>query len=122
MSTMSVFNSPQMLGFDRFEHMLDQLAKSSGEGYPPYNIEKLDEESYQISMAVAGFADADLDIEVLENQLKISGKREPAEDEADRSFLHHGIAQRAFERRFQLAEHIKVTSAKLEHGLLHVKQ
>lgn len=110
------------VGFDRMARMMDNIHQENAPTYPPYNIEKLGEEAYQISMAVAGFADGDLDIEVLENQLKITGRKEDLEqDEDTRSFLHRGIAERAFERRFSLAEHIKVTGAKLENGLLHVK-
>ena len=110
------------VGFDRMARVLDGLATESTPSYPPYNIERLDEDSYQISMAVAGFAEEELDVEVQENHLKISGRKETDNDtEAARSFLHRGIAQRAFERRFSLAEHIKVEGAKLENGLLHVK-
>lgn len=109
------------VGFDRMARLMDNLHQENTPTYPPYNIEKLDEESYQISMAVAGFADADLDIEVQENQLKITGRREASEAEDERNFIHRGIAERAFERRFSIAEHIKVTGAKLENGLLHVK-
>lgn len=89
---------------------------------PPYNIEKLDDDSYQISMAVAGFSEADLNVEIQDNQLKITGRHDGGQDaEKERSFLHRGIAERAFERRFSLAEFIKVEGAKLENGLLHVK-
>ena len=110
------------VGFDRMARLLDNIQTESTSSYPPYNIEKLTEDSYQISMAVAGFAENELDVEVQENQLTITGRREVDDNaEADRSFLHRGIAQRAFERRFSLAEHIKVTGAKLENGLLHVK-
>lgn len=111
------------IGFDRMARLMDSIAsEGAGNSYPPYNIEQLDEDGYQISMAVAGFSDEELDIEVLENQLKITGKKSVDDElEANRNFLHRGIAQRAFERRFSLADHIKVTGAKLEHGLLHVK-
>lgn len=110
------------IGFDRMARLMDNIAsEGAGTSYPPYNIEQLDQDSYQISMAVAGFSDDELDIEVLENQMKITGKKEVSEDDDNRNFLHRGIAQRTFERRFSLADHIKVTGAKLEHGLLHVK-
>lgn len=110
------------VGFDRMARILDNIQTESTSSYPPYNIEKLTEDSYQISMAVAGFAESELDVEVQENQLTITGRRDVDDaTEEDRTFLHRGIAQRAFERRFSLAEHIKVTGAKLENGLLHVK-
>ncbi|RED49760.1 Hsp20 family protein [Aestuariispira insulae] len=110
------------VGFDRMARLLDNIQTENTSSYPPYNIEKLDEDSYQISMAVAGFAESELDVEIQDNQLKITGRRDVDEEsDANRSFLHRGIAQRAFERRFSLAEHIKVTGAKLENGLLHVK-
>lgn len=110
------------VGFDRMARLLDNLATENTSSYPPYNIEKLDEDSYQISMAVAGFAEDDLNVEVQDNQLKITGRRDTDEQsESERVFLHRGIAERAFERRFSLAEFIKVHGAKLENGLLHVK-
>ncbi|MTI11102.1 MULTISPECIES: Hsp20 family protein [Curvivirga] len=111
------------IGFDRMARLMDNIAsEGAGNSYPPYNIEQLDENGYQISMAVAGFSDNELDIEVLENQLKVTGKKDLDQDSEDqRNFLHRGIAQRAFERRFSLADYIKVTGAKLEHGLLHIK-
>lgn len=110
------------VGFDRMARMIDAMASEQGNSYPPYNIEKLDENAYQISMAVAGFSDEELGIEVKENILTISGRKAGDEKvEADRTYLYRGIAQRAFERRFNLAEHIKVQGALLEHGLLHVK-
>ncbi len=112
------------IGFDRMARLMDSIATGEGSTntYPPYNIEQIDENSYQISMAVAGFSDEELEIELLENQLKIIGKKESdPTSEKNRNFLHRGIAQRTFERRFSLADHIKVSGAKLEHGLLHVK-
>ena len=109
------------VGFDRMAHMMNTMHQEDAPTYPPYNIEKFDEESFQISMAVAGFGEADLDIEVQENQLKITGRKQSVESEDDRNFIHRGIAERTFERRFSIAEHIKVTGAKLENGLLHVK-
>ncbi len=110
------------VGFDRMARLIDTLSTEQSNGYPPYNIEKLDEDSYQVSMAVAGFSDAELDIEVTENVLKITGRKEvDAEAEEARVYLYRGIAERAFERRFNLADHIKVEGALLENGLLHVK-
>ncbi|MBV9989769.1 MAG: Hsp20 family protein [Alphaproteobacteria bacterium] len=104
------------VGFDRMFDMLDQVADTS-QGYPPYNIERLADSQYRITVAVAGFGDKDLNIEVRDGVLSVAGKREDAEKQ---SYLHHGIAGRAFERRFQLAEHVEVKGAKLENGLLHV--
>ena len=105
------------VGFDRLFDLMDSYAEQSG-GYPPYNIERSDETHYRISLAVAGFGEKDLSIEVKEGVLTVTGQRE-AEDKAG-SFLYQGIAGRAFERRFQLAEHVEVKNAKLENGLLHI--
>ncbi len=110
------------VGFDRMARLIDTLSSEQSNGYPPYNIEKLDEDAYQISMAVAGFAEDDLSLEVKENLLTIAGRKELDEEtEAKRTYLYRGIAERAFERRFNLADHIKVEGALLENGLLHVK-
>ena len=91
---------------------------SNSQSYPPYNIEKLTEDSYQITMAVAGFSEDDIDITVKENSLLISGQSGKETDDTDRTYLHRGIASRSFERRFDLADHIIVTGADLENGLL----
>jgi len=107
------------VGFDRLFNLLDGVNDAQGQSYPPYNIERLGENDYRITMAVAGFAEADLSIEVKESALTVTGKR--TEDEKKASYLHQGIAARAFERRFQLADHVEVTGAKLEHGLLHIE-
>ena len=104
------------VGFDHLFDMLDQVA-DAGNGYPPYNIERSDETHYRISVAVAGFAEKDLNVEVRDGVLTVTGKREDAEKP---SYLYQGIAGRTFERRFQLAEHVEVQAAKLENGLLHV--
>src|SRR5215469_5344915 len=104
------------VGFDHLFNMLDQ-AVDAGNGYPPYNIERTDETHYVISVAVAGFAEKDLTVEVKDGVLTVTGKREEA---PKLNYLHQGIAGRAFERRFQLAEHVEVRAAKLENGLLHV--
>ncbi|MBL4667548.1 MAG: Hsp20 family protein [Sneathiella sp.] len=114
---MSVFNSPQLLGFDRFEHMLDQLAKSSGEGYPPYNIEQVTDANIRITLAVAGFFKDDLQITLEQNQLIIHGKQN---EEAGRVYLHRGIAARQFQRKFVLAEGVQVAGAEMDSGLLHI--
>ena len=108
------------VGFDRMASLLDTLAHGDdgATGYPPYNIEKLSEDAYRITMAVAGFTDADLTITAKGTSLVISGKAKS--DGEDVTYLHRGIAGRAFERRFELAEHIKVSDAHLENGLLHI--
>ena len=108
------------VGFDRIADLMDRVLTSDvGQpGYPPYNIEKTDEDAYRISLAVAGFTDEELSIEARENALVVSAKK--AEDDGDRTYLHRGIATRAFERTFQLADHIRVTGATHENGMLHI--
>jgi molecular chaperone IbpA len=108
------------IGFDRLGALLDTLSSFEGEtpSYPPYNIERVGENEYRITMAVAGFGDRDLDIEMKENTLSIRGEKKSEVE--DTTFLHRGIASRSFERRFQLADHVVVKGASLEHGLLHV--
>ena len=107
------------VGFDRLMNVLDAAQKNSAaDGYPPYNIEKTSEDSYQITLAVAGFGAADLDVEVRDGQLVIVGKGDS--EKQDTQFLHRGIALRAFERRFQLADHVEVKAADLVDGLLKV--
>jgi len=109
------------VGFDHLAGMLDSVAQfDSGVSYPPYNIERTDENHYRISLAVAGFAEKDLAIEVKEGVLSVAGKRED-KDGSPARFLHQGIAGRSFERRFQLAENVEVKGAQLENGLLHVE-
>lgn len=109
----------QSIGFDHLANLIEQLATSEGDnGFPPYNIERLDENEYRITMAVAGFASDDLNIEVKEGTLSVRGEKKP--DTADKAYLHRGIAARNFERRFRLAEHVEVSGAALENGLLHV--
>lgn len=108
------------VGFDHLASMLDSLSNDgTGNGYPPYNIERIDENDYRISMAVAGFGEDDLNIVVEKNTLTIVGDKRAEESEGD--FLHRGIAARSFERRFNLADHVEVKSAELENGLLHIK-
>ena len=109
------------VGFDRMAQLLDSFARGdeASAGYPPYNIEKLGEDDYRISMAVAGFGPDELDITTQDTTLIVSGRAKESEGEA--TYLHRGIARRAFERRFALAEHIKVTDARLENGLLHIE-
>lgn len=110
------------VGFDRLFNMIDQFSGSdAAAGYPPYNIERTGEHDYRITVAVAGFAESDLSIESRENTLTIRGSREGQAGEGPkREVLHQGIAARAFERRFQLADHVQVVGAALENGLLHV--
>ena len=108
------------IGFDRLFSMLDQAAGSEPTSYPPYNIERTGENAYRITVAVAGFADSELTIEARENTLTIRGSKAVVEGEPKNEVLYQGIAARAFERRFQLADHVTVTGASLEHGLLHV--
>ena len=105
------------VGFDRLLDILDTA--DTREGYPPYNIERSDENNYRVTVAVAGFGEKDLSVDVANGVLTVTGKREAAPD-AKPAFLHHGIAGRAFERSFQLAEHVEVKAARLENGLLHV--
>jgi molecular chaperone IbpA len=107
------------IGFDRLMRLADAATRGDvSNGYPPYNIEKTGEDAYRLTMAVAGFGPEDIEVQVKEHALFIAAKAKKEEDPA--SFLHRGIAQRAFERRFQLADTIKVTGASLDNGLLHV--
>ncbi|WP_346911831.1 Hsp20 family protein [uncultured Roseibium sp.] len=105
------------IGFDRLFSMLDS-ANSETPSYPPYNIERTDENNYRITMAVAGFGEADLSLEAKEHVLTIKGEKK--DEDENRDILYRGIASRAFERRFQLAEHVRVEGAHLENGLLHI--
>ena len=107
------------VGFDRLLNLLDQAADSA-QGYPPYNIERADENHYRVTVAVAGFAEKDLSVEVRDGILVVAGKRETENQDNRPAYLHQGIAGRAFERSFQLAEHVEVKGARLENGLLHV--
>jgi molecular chaperone IbpA len=108
------------VGFDRMLSMFDELGEdSSVPGYPPYNIERTGENAYRISVAVAGFTDADLSIEAKENRLTIRGEKQTDEEKAS-DLLYQGIAARTFERSFQLADYVEVKGASLENGLLHV--
>ena len=110
------------VGFDRLFNMLDTLAQpDNGQTYPPYNIERIDENAYRITMAVAGFGSDDISIEARANQLTIAGGKPEESSAGEQSeFLHRGIASRAFERRFHLADHVEVRHAELENGLLHI--
>lgn len=106
------------VGFDRMASMLDAASRSEQPSYPPYNIELVADDQYQISMAVAGFSEAELTIESEHNTLTVTGVK--AEDKKQRHYLHQGIAARNFERKFQLADYVKVTGANMENGLLYI--
>ena len=109
------------VGFDRLFTMLDSLSQpDNGQSYPPYNIERTGDNSYRISMAVAGFADADISIEAHRNVLTVKGERKDEGNEEGVEVLYRGIAARSFERRFQLADHVDVVGAALKNGLLHI--
>ena len=118
MTKLSLGAYPHMLGFEQLERLLERTAKSGNEGYPPFNIEQTSHRSYRITLAVAGFADGDLTITVEDRQLVIRGRQ--VDDDADRVFLHRGIAARQFQRSFVLAEGVDVGEAIIENGLLHV--
>lgn len=116
-SRLTVFDSPLFLGFDQFEKTVDRMRKSASEGYPPYNIEQVNEYGLRITLAVAGFTMDDLDIEIEKNQLTIRGKQK---DDTERVYLHRGIASRQFQRSFVLADNIEILGAYLDNGLLHI--
>lgn len=125
MSRISGFSSPFLLGFDEIERVLDRVTKTTNDGYPPYNIERIrrreevegSTDIIRITLAVAGFSDAELDITLEENQLTIRGSQR---DDEDREFLHRGIAARQFQRSFVLAEGLEIKAAELENGLLSI--
>jgi molecular chaperone IbpA len=108
------------IGFDQIADLLDRVSTHQGgqSSYPPYNIEKTEEDGYRISIAAAGFSEADLEIEVKENTLNVSAQKPKAEDK--RTYLHRGIATRAFERQFHLADHVRAVGASYENGMLHI--
>ena len=109
---------PFLLGFEQLERLVERTAKTASEGYPPFNIEATSEHTYRITLAVAGFHDEDLSITVEDRQLVVRGKQ--GDDGQERVFLHRGIAARAFQRSFVMAEGVEVAGAALDHGLLHV--
>mgnify|MGYP000035321143 CR=1 FL=1 len=109
------------IGFDRLFSMLDKAGNNeTAQTYPPYNIERTGENDYRISMAVAGFGENDLNIESKEHTLTVTGEKKAEDNESGGEVLFQGIASRAFERRFQLADHVEIKSAQLENGLLHI--
>ena len=107
-----------MIGFDRLASAMEAASRADAGGYPPYNIEVTGEDHYRITMAVAGFRDADLDVQVKDNILTVTGHKK--DDDTSRKFLHRGIATRGFERQFQLADYVRVEGAELKDGLLNV--
>jgi HSP20 family molecular chaperone IbpA len=117
MSRLSLFNSPLLLGFDHFERVLDRVSRTSGDGYPPYNVEQTAPNALRITLAVAGFKREELSAVVEDNELVVRGKQ--AEDDG-RVYLHRGIAARQFQRRFVLAEGIEIVGASLSNGLLNI--
>jgi HSP20 family molecular chaperone IbpA len=117
-SRFSGFNNPLLLGFEHVERVLDRAAKASAEGYPPYNIEQVGDHRLRITLAVAGFSLDDLAVTIEDNQLVVRGQRK--EEDADRVFLHRGIAARQFQRCFVLADGIEITGASLDNGLLNI--
>ncbi len=109
------------VGFDRLFSMLDTMGQpDSGQSYPPYNIERTGDDAYRITMAVAGFAEGEIDIEAHRNVLTVKGEKAEENAEETGEVLYRGIATRAFTRRFQLADHVEVTGAELKNGLLHI--
>ncbi len=118
MTKLSFGSHPYLLGFEQLERLVERTAKTASEGYPPFNIEATSDNTYRITLAVAGFRDEDLSITVEDRQLVVRGRQ--AEDLAERVFLHRGIAARAFQRSFVLADGVEVAGADLELGLLHI--
>jgi HSP20 family molecular chaperone IbpA len=119
MTRYSVFDSPLLLGFDHLERMVERAAKSATSGYPPYNIEQIGEHGLRITLAVAGFTMDQLQVSLEDRHLVVRGKQQE-DDDANRLFLHRGIATRQFQRVFLLADEIEVKGAHLDNGLLHV--
>ena len=118
MTKLALGTHPFLLGFEQLERLVERTAKSGNEGYPPYNIEQTSENSYRITLAVAGFAESDLAITVEDSSLVIRGRQ--TDDSEGRIFLHRGIAARQFQRSFVLADGVDVGEAVMENGLLHV--
>jgi HSP20 family molecular chaperone IbpA len=118
MTKLTFGSHPFLLGFEQLERLVERTAKTASEGYPPFNIEATSDHTYRITLAVAGFRDEDLSITVEDRQLVVRGRQ--GEDLSDRVFLHRGIAARAFQRSFVLADGVEVAGADLDHGLLHI--
>ena len=118
MTKLTLSTHPFLLGFEQLERLVERTAKTDMGGYPPYNIEQTTDRSFRITLAVAGFGEDELHITVEDRQLVVRGKQ--AEAEADRVFLHRGIAARQFQRAFVLADGVEVAGAAMENGLLHI--
>ncbi len=118
MSRISFTSQPFLLGFEQLDRLVERMTKAGADGYPPFNIEQRDEDAYRVTLAVAGFAEAELAVTVEEQQLIIRGRQ--GEEKGERAFLHRGIAARPFQRSFVLAEQVEVASASLDCGLLHI--
>lgn len=118
MTKLTFGSHPFLLGFEQLDRLVERTAKTASEGYPPFNIEQGSDNAYRITLAVAGFRESDLSITVEDRQLVIRGRQQ--DDDGERVFLHRGIAARAFQRSFVLAEGVEVAGANLENGLLHV--
>ncbi len=117
MTRMPLFNSPFLLGFEQLERALDRVSKASADGYPPYNIEQMDDDAIRITLAVAGFKREELNVVVEDTQLTVRGRQL---DDEDRVYHHRGIAARQFQRSFVMADGIEVVGAELDNGLLHI--
>ncbi len=118
MTKLSFGAHPFLLGFEQLERLVERTAKTGAEGYPPYNLEAVSENAYRITLAVAGFGEDDIAITVEDKQLVIRGRQ--ADEPGDRVFLHRGIAARAFQRSFVLADGVEVAGATMDHGLLNI--
>ena len=118
MTKLSLSTHPFLLGFDQLERLMERTAKSGNDGYPPFNIEQTSDHSFRITLAVAGFGQADLSIKVEDRQLVVRGRQEQLTEE--RVFLHRGIAARQFQKSFVLADGVEVGAALMENGLLHI--
>lgn len=119
MSRIAIATHPTLLGFDQLERLAERASKGA-EGYPPYNIEHIQPDGFRITLAVAGFADDDLSITLEDRQLLVRGRQAAEAETPSRTYLHRGIAARAFQRSFVLADGVEVVSARLENGLLHI--
>jgi len=118
MTRVSFASQPFLLGFERLDKLVERTLKAGSDGYPPYNIEQRGEDAFRVTLAVAGFGEADLEITVEDGQLMVRGRQAPEAE--GRAFLHRGIAARPFQRAFVLAEHVEVAEAGLDNGLLHI--
>lgn len=118
MTKLALGSHPFLLGFEQLERMVERASKSDNSGYPPFNIEQVSEQGYRVTLAVAGFSEADLSITVEDNQLVVRGRQ--GDDGEGRVFLHRGIAARQFQRSFVLADGVEVSGATMENGLLHI--